>query len=270
MTHLGQLHGGYGRPAPNSPAIAGTRKKILLVDHDEISRHRLGCQLRLLEEFLVVEAESGEQALDLTNSEHFDAMLIAAKLAGTDGREICRILRRRGLAFPIIVLSATQSNADEILSFAAGANDHIAEPYSFGGLLARLRTRLREREQCDEATLDIGLYQFRPAVKLLIHEDTGEQKFLTPKEAAVLKCLYHHGETGVSREALLHQVWGFTGGINTRTLDTHIYRLRRKIERDPLDPEILVTIPGGYRLAAKKVLAEKNLGRQSAAALART
>ncbi|HEX2255859.1 MAG TPA: helix-turn-helix domain-containing protein, partial [Afifellaceae bacterium] len=109
------------------------------------------------------------------------------------------------------------------------------------------RAHLRQHEQTEDATFAIGRYTFKPAAKMLL-DDNGGKIRLTEKETAILKYLYRAGERTVTRDVLLSEVWGYNSGVTTHTLETHIYRLRQKIERDPSHAEILVTDSGGYKL----------------------
>ena len=129
----------------------------------------------------------------------------------------------------------------------SGANDYVAKPFRFAVLLARIRAQLRQHEQSEDAVFAIGRYTFKPASKLLLDEK-GAKIRLTEKETSILKYLYRAGEKVVSREVLLHEVWGYNAGVTTHTLETHIYRLRQKIEKDPSSAELLVTESGGYKL----------------------
>ena len=166
-----------------------------------------------------------------------------------DGRELCRLMRRAGVKSPIIMLTGADSAADTILGLDSGANDYVSKPFKLGVLLARLRAQLRQHELSEEAVFSIGPYSFQPAQKVLLDEK--EKKIrLTEKETAILKYLYRSGEKAVSRETLLNEVWGYNAGVTTHTLETHIYRLRQKIEQDPGKAEILITEKGGYRLVA--------------------
>ncbi len=224
-------------------------KKILLVDDDEALRLSLGELLRLYEDFTTVEAGSGEEALNLTKGGDFDAILLNIDLPDMDGREVCRIMRRTGFKPPVIILTAADSDADTILGLEAGANDYITKPFRLGVLMARLRAQLRQHEQSEEAVLMIGPYTFRPSTKLLIHGESKKRVRLTEKETSILKYLYRSGANVVGRETLLREVWGYNAGVTTHTLETHVYRLRQKIEADPSNAEFLVTEPDGYRLA---------------------
>ena len=164
-----------------------------------------------------------------------------------DGREVCRLMRRNGVKSPIIMLTGQDTDADQILGLDVGANDYVTKPFRLSVLLARLRAQLRQHEQSEDAVFTIGPYTFQPANKLLVNAE--EQKVrLTEKETAILKYLYRAGDKVVSRDTLLGEVWGYNAGVTTHTLETHVYRLRQKIEADPSNATILVTEPGGYRL----------------------
>ena len=225
-----------------------TGKRILLVDDDEALRQALAEQLKLHEEFTTVEEGGGQAALERCKGESFDAIVLDVGLPDIDGREVCRLMRRGGVKCPVIMLTASATDADQILGLDAGANDYIAKPFRLGVLLARLRAQLRQHEQSEDATFAIGPYSFRPAAKLLLNKETEKKLRLTEKETAILKFLFRAGERAVGRETLLGEVWGYNAGVTTHTLETHIYRLRQKIESDPAKPQILVTEPGGYRL----------------------
>ena len=222
--------------------------KILLVDDDETMRQSLVEQLQLHEEYKTIEAGTGAAAIEATKSDQFDAILLDVGLPDMDGREVCRIMRRAGISVPIIMLTGAESEADTILGLEAGANDYVTKPFRLGVLLARLRAHLRQHEQSEDAVFTIGPYSFQPSAKILVDSETSRKVRLTEKEAAILKYLYRAGRNVIGRDTLLHEVWGYNPGVTTHTLETHVYRLRQKIERDPSRAEILVTEPGGYRL----------------------
>lgn len=228
--------------------VAAVGKKILLVDDDDPLRQSLGEQLRLHEEFETIEVDNGAAAIDITKNDHFDAILLDVGLPDMDGREVCRLLRRNGVKSPVIMLTAAESDADTILGLDAGANDYVTKPFRLGVLLARLRAQLRQHEQSEDAVFTIGPYTFRPSAKVLIHGESQKKVRLTEKETSILKYLYRNGSKVVGRDVLLNEVWGYNAGVTTHTLETHVYRLRQKIEADPSNAEILVTEPGGYRL----------------------
>jgi len=224
-------------------------KKILIVDDDTELRQSLGEQLRLHEEFEVAEAESGGSALETTKIDHYDAILLDVGLPDMDGREVCRLMRRNGVKVPIVMLTGADSEADTILGLHAGANDYVTKPFRLGVLLARLRAHMRQHEQSEDAVFTIGPYNFRPSAKILIESETEKKVRLTEKETAILKYLFRAGGKVVPRQTLLNEVWGYNAGVTTHTLETHVYRLRQKIEADPSKAAILLTEPGGYRLA---------------------
>jgi DNA-binding response OmpR family regulator len=222
--------------------------RILVVDDDEMLRHALAEQLQLHEEFAVAEAATAAKALELNKTQRFDAMLLDVGLPDMDGRALCRLLRRGGFRAPVLILTGADSDADTILGLESGANDYIAKPFRLDVLLARLRAQLRQHEASEDAVFTIGPYTFRPSAKMLI-DDAGKRRIrLTEKETAILKFLYRAGARSIGRDTLLNDVWGYNAGVTTHTLETHVYRLRQKIERNPAKAEILVTDGGGYRL----------------------
>ncbi len=225
-----------------------TIKQILIVDDDAALRSSLAEQLELHEGFAALQAENGEQALELAKDHHFEVILMDVGLPDTDGRDLCRLMRRQGVKTPVIMLTAHDSDADTILGLDSGANDYIPKPFRLGVLLARVRAQLRQFELSDDATFPIGPYAFRPSAKILTNNDDDRKIHLTEKETAILKYLYRMGDRPVPREVLLDEVWGYNAGVTTHTLETHIYRLRQKVEPDPSNAQILVTEPGGYRL----------------------
>ncbi len=227
---------------------ATTAIKILLVDDDEALRESLSEQLRLHEEFVTVDVDTGSRALEAAKNEYFDAILLDVGLPDMDGREVCRLMRRNGIKSPIIMLTAAQTDADTILGLDSGANDYVVKPFRLSVLLARLRAQFRQHEQSEDAVFTIGPYTFRPSAKLLIHGESKRKVRLTEKETSILKYLYRSGSNLVGRETLLREVWGYNARVTTHTLETHFYRLRQKIEADPSNPELLVTEPDGYRL----------------------
>lgn len=224
-------------------------RKILVVDDDAPLRHSLAEQLRLHEDFDAIEATTAAQALDIVMQQNLDAVLLDIGLPDMDGRELCRLMRRAGVRVPILMLTGADSDADAILGLDSGANDYITKPFRLSVLLARLRAQLRQHETSEDAIFVIGPYTFRPSAKLLVNELCRKKVRLTEKETAILKYLYRAGNKVVGRDTLLREIWGYNAGLTTHTLETHIYRLRQKIERDPQNAQILVSEWGGYRLA---------------------
>jgi DNA-binding response OmpR family regulator len=232
---------------PGELSMLGSRR-ILIVDDDEALRLSLAEQLQRDGEFVCAEADCGGAAVALVEGGRFDAILLDVGLPDTDGREVCRDMRRRGVMAPIIMLTAADSEGDTVLGLDSGANDYVTKPFRLGVLLARLRAHLRQSDRSDDAEFTIGPYMFRPGAKLMTDAAGRKKVRLTEKETAILKYLYRAGDRAIGRDTLLGEVWGYNAGVTTHTLETHVYRLRQKIERDPARAEILVTEPGGYRL----------------------
>jgi len=224
-----------------------TSKKILIIDDDETLRDSLVEQFALHEEFIPAAVENAAEGIKHAKSEHVDLIILDVGLPDMDGREACKVMRKNGVKSPIIMLTGQGSDSDTILGLESGANDYVIKPFRFGVLLARVRAHMRQHEQSEDAVFSIGPYTFRPSAKILAHENESKVR-LTEKETSILKYLYRAGEQVVGRDMLLHEVWGYNSGVTTHTLETHIYRLRQKIERDPSNAEILVTETGGYKL----------------------
>ena len=224
-------------------------KKILIVDDDDALREMLCEQLQLHEEFVSFEAESGAKALEMVKADYYDVIILDVGLPDIDGREVCRLMRRNGVRSPIIMLTGADTDSDAILGLDSGANDYVTKPFRLSVLLARLRAHIRQHERSDDAVFTIGPYTFQPSNKLLVNNEDDKKVRLTDKETAILKYLYRAGEKVVSRDVLLDEVWGYNASVTTHTLETHVYRLRQKIEADPSNARILITEPGGYRLA---------------------
>jgi DNA-binding response OmpR family regulator len=196
----------------------------------------------------VVEAGTVAEGLEAARRSQPDLILMDLDLPDGDGREAARTLRGEGMGAPIIMLTAADADADQVQGLDAGANDYVTKPFRFGVLLARIRAHLRSHEQSEAAVYRIGPYEFRPAGRVLI-DDKQKKIRLTDKETNILKYLYRKGAP-VAREELLAEVWGYNAGVTTHTLETHVYRLRQKIEPDAGRVTLLITEGGGYRLAA--------------------
>jgi DNA-binding response OmpR family regulator len=222
-------------------------RRILVVDDDDVLRDGLVEQLSLYEEFDVLQDSTAAKGVARARAEPLDLVIMDVGLPDMDGREAVKLLRKSGFKAPIIMLTGQDSESDTILGLEAGANDYVTKPFRFAVLLARIRAQLRQHEQSEDAVFTIGHYTFRPSAKMLVDEKGGKIR-LTEKETAILKFLYRAGQKVITRDVLLHEVWGYNSGVTTHTLETHIYRLRQKIERDPSKAELLVTEAGGYKL----------------------
>jgi DNA-binding response OmpR family regulator len=231
--------------------MAGARP-LLIVDDDAALRATLAEQLEVDGEFAPAQAATAAEAeAMLTGPEvRFDAVLLDIGLPDGDGRELCARLRKQGLKVPIIMLTGADAESDVVRGLDAGANDYIAKPFRLNELLARVRAQLRVFDNSEDAVFVVGPYVFRPAAKLLLEQAKNRKIRLTEKEAAILKFLYRSGGKPVGRQVLLNEVWGYNSAVTTHTLETHIYRLRQKIEPDPGNARLLLTEGGGYRLDA--------------------
>ncbi len=176
-----------------------------------------------------------------------DALLLDAGFGGQDGAVMCAQLRRAGARFPVLVLH-DRDDAMIVRSLDAGANDCIAWPLRPRELAARLRAQLRQYESNADAWLEVGPYRFRPAQRELEDVASGRIIRLTGAEAGMLRYLRGAGGAPVPRPVLLDHVWGYQPGVSTHTVETHIYRLRRKIEPDPGRRRLLLCDEAGYRL----------------------
>ncbi len=222
-------------------------RPILVVDDDNALRGALLEQLGVNGEFAPEEASSlAEAETKLNGGTRYEALLLDIGLPDGDGRDFCRSLRERGIKAPIIMLTASSEEEDVVRGLDAGANDYLAKPFRLNELLARLRAHLRSFESSEDAEIKIGPYSFRPSARQLFDAKGGKIR-LTDKEAAILKYLYRAGQA-VSRQTLLGAVWGYNQAVTTHTLETHVYRLRQKIEADPQNARLLLTDGGGYRL----------------------
>jgi DNA-binding response OmpR family regulator len=229
-------------------------RPILIVEDDAALRSTLAEQIMLAGgEFSTVEAGTAAEAaakLDADDA-RYDAILLDVGLPDADGREFCAKLRRDGKRMPVIMLTGADAERDVVRGLDAGANDYVAKPFRIDELLARVRAQLRVFDHSEDAVFAIGPYLFRPAAKLLLEPARNRKVRLTDKESNILKYLYRAGGRPVPRQVLLNEVWGYSNSVTTHTLETHIYRLRQKIEADPSRTRLLLTVAGGYGLDAR-------------------
>jgi DNA-binding response OmpR family regulator len=223
-------------------------RPILIVEDDAALRATLAEQLIADGSFLPGEAVSAADAEAMLGAAdaRYDAILLDVGLPDGDGRDLCAKLRRGGMTMPVIMLTGADGEQDVVRGLDAGANDYIAKPFRLNELLARVRAQLRVFDNSEDAVFTIGPYMFRPSARLLLEPARNRRVRLTDKESDILKLLYRAGGRPVSRPVLLNEVWGYNSAVDTHTLETHIYRLRQKIEAKPARPQLLLTEPGGY------------------------
>ncbi|HTC08483.1 MAG TPA: response regulator transcription factor [Acetobacteraceae bacterium] len=225
-------------------------RPILIVDDDVDFRQMLKTHLELDGQFAATAvATLVDAAVELNSRDsRFDAVILDVQLPDGNGPDFCARLRELGKKMPIILLTGFDSERDLVRGLDAGANDYIVKPFRVNEFQARLRAQLRTFENSEHAVFTIGPYDFRPSTKLLQVRTDRRRIRLTEKEASILKYLYRAGSETVARPELLNEVWGYNATVTTHTLETHIYRLRQKMEYDPTDARILITERGGYRL----------------------
>jgi DNA-binding response OmpR family regulator len=224
------------------------KQSILIVEDDATVREILADQLAGEHGFTIFTAETLGEADTIIADErrHCDAVILDIGMPDGDGRDFCSKLRRQGHKGPVIMLTGRDDEADIIHGLNSGADDYVAKPFRLNELLARLRAQLRIFESSDEAIFSVGRYAFHPGKKLLHDRVKNRRVWLTTKEVAILKFLYRSHGSPVDRQLLLQELWGHSAAASVHTLETHIHRLRKKIERDPKCPTMLVTMGGGY------------------------
>ncbi len=224
-------------------------RPILIVEDDHALRATIVEQLAAQGGFQVDEAESTAEAeakLSAVNA-RYDAILLDIGLPDGNGRDFCAKLRQDGRRMPVIMVTGEGDELDIVRGLDAGANDYLAKPFGVSELLARVRAQIRAFDNSPDVLLSIGPYLYRPSERLLVEPGKGRKVRLTEKESGVIKYLYRVGKA-VHRQELLHAVWGYNSAVTTHTLETHIYRLRQKIESNPADPRIILTARSGYFL----------------------
>ena len=228
--------------------IVGTR--VLIFDDKTLLLEMLKEQLQTLEEFLPSVAMNKGEVLKQIKKHSFEVVILNQSSPNDmNSIEVCKMLRTNGFRSPIIMLIETESKVKTVLGSDLGANDYIKKPFRLADLLTKMRAHIRQHEYSDAAILAIGPFSFHPGSHLLVEKKTKERVRLTDKETAILKYLYQVSNKVVGRDVLLEEVWGYNSEVSTRTLETHIYRLRQKLEKNPAYNKIIMTEQGGYRLA---------------------
>ena len=222
---------------------------VLLLNEDAEFRGMVADELRSAgfdptQAATVAEAE----ALVLRGTVRFEALLLDVSLPDGNGCDLCARLRTARQHMPVLMLADSDAEGDVVRGLNAGAHDYLAKPVRFPVLIARLRAQLRHHENSTDAVLTIGSWRFHPAKKMLLDQGGG-RILLTPREVGILRYLARMNGA-VAKQQLLTDVWGYSPAASTHTLQTHIHRLRRKIEVNPRNARLLVATKDGYRLAA--------------------
>ena len=227
-----------------SGAPTSTRGRVLIVDDDQALSEMLGIVLRG-EGFDPVFCGDGAQALNVFRATKPDVVLLDLMLPGRDGVDVCRAIRAES-GVPIVMLTAKTDTVDVVVGLESGADDYIVKPFKPKELVARVRARMRRNDDALPVTLTIGDL----TIDVSGHQVTrdGLALSLTPLEFDLLVCLARRPGQVFTREVLLQEVWGYRHAADTRLVNVHVQRLRAKIEHDPEDPTMVVTVRGvGYK-----------------------
>jgi len=224
--------------------------KILLINNDKDLGEALAFQLSLGEKYQLIETNVETIALVQINNNFCDLVIINLQSSNLKGYNLTKNLRLTGYKKPIIILINRNSNLDNSDDRNLKADEYMIKPFRYPVLLKLIETQLHKFKKSENTQYNIGNYVFKPNSKIL---ESNEGRFirLTEKENNILNFLYKNLGNVINRETLLHEVWGYNSKVTTHTLETHIYRLRQKIEDDPSKACFLITEPGGYKLRHK-------------------
>ena len=221
--------------------------KILLINNDKDLGEALAFQLPLSEKYQIIETSDETRALTQINNNFCDLVIINSQSSALKECNLTKSLRLAGYKKPIIMLINRNSNLDIPDDQSHKADEYIVKPFRYPVLLKSIETQLHKFKKLENRQYNIGNYFFKPNSKILESNENRSIR-LTEKENNILKFLYKNLGNFISREILLHEVWGYNSTVTTHTLETHIYRLRQKIEDDPSNACFLITEPGGYKL----------------------
>ncbi|HXX65322.1 MAG TPA: response regulator transcription factor [Bacteroidota bacterium] len=222
--------------------------KILIVEDDPKMQTGLKDNFEF-EGYQVQLASDGKAGMDLWLAGAFDCVILDVMLPELSGFEVLKKVRERGMATPVIMLTAKGEEIDRVLGLELGADDYVTKPFSLRELLARVKAVLRRSEGTTLLSSKLQLGDFEADFSSYSASRSGAPVAMTPKEFEVLKFLSEHRNRTVSRDQLLSSVWGYDESISTRTVDNFILKLRQKIEVNPSEPKHILTIHGtGYKL----------------------
>ncbi len=224
--------------------------RILVVEDEEAIRTGL-LDVLVFHGYAPDSAVTGPEGLKKAMSGTFDLVLLDVMLPGMDGYEICNRIRARDRKLAIIMLTAKSSDEEIVAGLKLGADDYVAKPFSIQQLVLRIEAVLRRSQAGERKARTLTLGACEIDTETLTGRNGGEDITFTRREIDVLSYLAQHADRPVSREELLAKVWGYGRdlGIETRTVDIHIAKLRQKIEHDNRNPKVLLTVRGaGYRL----------------------
>jgi DNA-binding response OmpR family regulator len=230
------------------------KRTVLVIEDDEAMALAL-CDGFASEGARVLRARDGVCGFDLASNQAVDMLILDVMLPKLSGLDVCRRLRQNGNNVPIIMLTARGQEIDRVVGLRAGADDYVTKPFSFLELLARVDAVLRRAASGRNGEGDLGRYVLGNVTvdfKRLEALRDGRPVELTPREFGLLRFFICHEGEVLSRDKLLDAVWGYPGSPLTRTVDTHIAKLRKKIEDNPNDPRHIVTVHRvGYKFVSQ-------------------
>jgi two-component system alkaline phosphatase synthesis response regulator PhoP len=224
-------------------------ENILLVEDEEALRMTLSDRLRSVG-YVVDFAADGDEGLNKATGLPFDLIILDVMLPNRSGFDVCRDIRKAGLATPILLLTARDQTVDKVLGLKLGADDYVTKPFDTLELMARLEALLRRAPgRASQSVYQVG--PIRMDVRGTEVTRNGQAVYLSAREFQLLRHFMEHPGATLSRDELLQEVWGYEDGTFTRTVDVHIASLRQKLEQDPKRPELILTVPRtGYKLKA--------------------
>jgi two-component system, OmpR family, alkaline phosphatase synthesis response regulator PhoP len=226
-------------------------ESILLVEDEQALRTTLSDRLRA-EKYVVETASDGNEGFDKASSRPFDLIIMDIMLPGRSGLDVCRDLRGAGMAIPIMILTVRNETVDKVVGLKLGADDYVTKPFEAAELLARVEVLLRRVPlHTGHGVYDFGVFQMDVRQGQVTRD--GRSVYLTAREFQLLRYLVERSGSAIPRNELLRSVWGYSADVFTRTVDTHLFSLRKKLEENPKEPELLLTVSGvGYKFAGRE------------------
>ncbi len=225
-------------------------ESILLIEDEQALRTTLSDRLRA-EGYVVDSAADGNTGFDKASSNPFDLIIMDLMLPGRNGLDICRDLRAAGMATPIMILTVRNETVDKVVGLKLGADDYVTKPFEAAELLARVEVLLRRIPfHAGQGIYDFG--SFRLDIRQSQVTRNGKPIYLTAREFQLLRYLVERSGSTIPRSELLKSVWGYSTDSFTRTVDTHLFSLRKKLEENPKEPELFLSVSGvGYKFVGK-------------------
>jgi two-component system alkaline phosphatase synthesis response regulator PhoP len=225
-------------------------ESILVIEDEKALRTTLSDRL-CAEGYVVETASDGNEGFDKASNQPFDLIILDIMLPRRNGLDVCRDLRTAGMATPILILTVRNETIDKVVGLKLGADDYVTKPFEASELLARVEVLLRRVP----IHVGQGVHQFgsiRVDIKQVQVTRDGKPVYLTAREFQLLRYLIERPGSTVPRHELLRSVWGYSADIFTRTVDAHMFSLRKKLEPNPTQPELFLTVAGvGYKFVGR-------------------